>query len=163
MNGPHPRAGDKPLPSTACFAFGWSDCLWSAEMLTCACSYDGGASTIYSYKLPMPPGDPTCVSYCGEGVNEQEYESEGRRMQERYGQAMGGDTATPYITSTRRTGDGGPPMTLEEELAEADAQRFLRGENIPEESHQKDKPEERRTLERKEQGRDPDERWRPES
>ena len=125
MNGPHPRAGDKPLPSTACFAFGWSDCLWSAEMLTCACSYDGGASTIYSYKLPMPPGDPTCVSYCGEGVNEQEYESEGRRMQERYGQAMGGDTATPYITSTRRTGDGGPPMTLEEELAEADAQRFL--------------------------------------
>ena len=94
-------------------------------MLTCACSYDGGASTIYSYKLPMPPGDPTCVSYCGEGVNEQEYESEGRRMQERYGQAMGGDTATPYITSTRRTGDGGPPMTLEEELAEADAQRFL--------------------------------------
>ena len=125
MNGPHPRAGDKPLPSTACFAFGWSDCLWSAEMLTCACSYDGGASTIYSYKLPMPPGDPTCVSYCGEGVNEQEYESEERRMQERYGgQERGGETATPYITSTpnwrwRSANDA------EEELADLDAPRFL--------------------------------------
>ena len=65
LNDIHPRAGEKPRRSTACFAFGWSDCLWSAEVRTCACSYDGGSTTIYSYLLPTPPGSPTCVAYCG--------------------------------------------------------------------------------------------------
>lgn len=70
LNSSLPRAGEKPMPATVCFAYGWSDCLWSTEVRTCACSYDGGASTIYSYRLRNPPGAPTCVSYCAEGRSE---------------------------------------------------------------------------------------------
>ena len=67
LSDAHPVAGEAPKRSKVCFAFGWSDCLWSAEVDTCACSYDGGSSTHYSYRLQKPPGAPTCVSYCGIG------------------------------------------------------------------------------------------------
>ena len=60
----HPQPGEPPRRSPVCFAYSWSECLWTVDVLSCACSYDGGQSTIYSYRLPTPPGEPTCSSYC---------------------------------------------------------------------------------------------------
>ena len=62
----HPAVGDEPMAGTVCFdadRAGFKDCFRQTEVLVCACSYDGGATTTYSYKLPAPP---RCYSaYCG--------------------------------------------------------------------------------------------------
>ena len=63
----HPNVGDAPLPGTVCFDAddaSFKDCFRQTEVLVCACSYDGGQSIKYSYKLPAPP---RCYSaYCGD-------------------------------------------------------------------------------------------------
>lgn len=75
FNDTLPPAGAPPQRSKVCFAFGWSDCLWSVDALSCACSFDGGSSTIYTYRLRTPPGAPTCASYCGSSTKDAEYHS----------------------------------------------------------------------------------------
>ena len=54
----HPSRGDAPLSGTVCFDAddaSFKDCFRQTEVLVCACSYDGGQSIKYSYKLPAPP------------------------------------------------------------------------------------------------------------
>ena len=54
-----------------CFAYHWSQCLWSVTVSACACSFDGGKTSVYSYRLPKPPGDPPCSTYCAEPIKAQ--------------------------------------------------------------------------------------------
>ena len=113
MRDSHPNAGDAPQPSTLCIAYGWSQCMWPLEVSACACSYDGGRSTIYSYRLPRPPGDPTCVSYCGDDDEASPVELVGgRRLQGYavYGRdtgAAGGDD--PGAWRDRQSSSPPPP------------------------------------------------------
>lgn len=48
----HPAAGAPPRLSTACFAYGWSDCLWSVPVFACSCSFDSGATVVHTYAAP---------------------------------------------------------------------------------------------------------------
>ena len=51
----HPGRGDAPARGTVCFdadAAEYLDCFRSVSVDVCACSYDGGATTTISYKLP---------------------------------------------------------------------------------------------------------------
>ena len=51
----HPARGDAPARGTVCFdadAAEYLDCFRSVSVDVCACSYDGGATTTISYKLP---------------------------------------------------------------------------------------------------------------
>ena len=63
---PHPAAGQPPTPGTVCFdkdAGPFQDCFMESQVHVCACSYDEGATTTYSYKLPAPK---KCkAAYCG--------------------------------------------------------------------------------------------------
>jgi len=64
----HPRPGDPPRYGLVCFRNVAHDdsCRDSIEVRVCACSYDGGVVTSYTYKLPQPP---TCdMAYCGTHV-----------------------------------------------------------------------------------------------
>ena len=98
----HPAAGAAPQLSTVCFAFSWSDCLWRTQVLSCACSFDNGASTLYTYRLPRPPGDPTCVSYCGDSQRPVTVETTGgRRLEQDFEaeaeeEAQSGNTALDF-------------------------------------------------------------------
>ena len=62
----HPAVGEPPKKGTVCFDAddaSFKDCFRQTEVLVCACSYDGGNTISYSYKLPAPP---RCYSaYCG--------------------------------------------------------------------------------------------------
>ena len=61
LSTPHPSVGDAPKPGTVCFD--GSSAANCVEVALCACSYDGGISATYTYKLPKPP---TCdAAYCG--------------------------------------------------------------------------------------------------
>ena len=61
----HPARGDAPAQGTVCFdadAAEYLDCFRSVPVDVCACSYDGGATTTISYKLP---GAQHCyAAYC---------------------------------------------------------------------------------------------------
>ena len=61
---PHPPLGSAPRESRVCFHYSTSNyCYQSIIIKACACSYDGGATTTYMYKLPQPPD---CnAAYCG--------------------------------------------------------------------------------------------------
>ena len=63
---PHPAAGQPPTPGKVCFdkdAGPFQDCFMETPVHVCACSYDEGATTTYSYKLPAPK---KCkAAYCG--------------------------------------------------------------------------------------------------
>ena len=66
MSTPHPQVGDPPTDGVVCFdadAAGYLDCYFSEEVQVCACSYDDGATTTYSYRLPKPP--KCYAGYCG--------------------------------------------------------------------------------------------------
>ena len=57
-----PSRGDPLAAGTVCFQYSSYECYWSTAIQVCACSYDSGATTTYSYKLPRPPG---CnMAYC---------------------------------------------------------------------------------------------------
>ena len=61
----HPRYGEPPTPGTVCFdrdKARFQDCFMESHVHVCACSYDGGATTTYSYKLPAPP--KCYAAYC---------------------------------------------------------------------------------------------------
>ena len=68
LSTPHPALGAAPSIGTVCFdgdVASYKDCYISEEVEVCASSYDGGASTTYSYRLPRPP---RCyAAYCGTG------------------------------------------------------------------------------------------------
>ena len=60
LSTPHPSVGDAPVSGSVCFrgdqaSVGCNNCRDSSPVETCACSYDGGATTTYSYKLPRAP------------------------------------------------------------------------------------------------------------
>ena len=60
----HPSAGEPPKGGFVCFR---SDdepatCHDNVPIRICACSYDAGVVTTYSYKLPEPPGCD--MAYC---------------------------------------------------------------------------------------------------
>lgn len=62
----HPARGSRPYQSKVCFATSTTDprsCGYSTQIETCTCSYDGGVSNVYLYRLPQPY---TCnARYCG--------------------------------------------------------------------------------------------------
>jgi len=62
----HPVLGGRPQQSQVCFSGSYTDptsCSYSTTIHTCTCSYDGGATRVYLYKLPRPY---TCnLRYCG--------------------------------------------------------------------------------------------------
>ena len=61
LSTPHPSVGDAPKQGTVCFD--GSSAANCVEVAVCACSYDGGNSATYTYKLPKPP---ICdAAYCG--------------------------------------------------------------------------------------------------
>ena len=61
--GVHPMPGEAPADSDACFHTNTGECQDSVAIQVCTCSYDGGQSTTYLYKLPEPP---SCNrAYCG--------------------------------------------------------------------------------------------------
>ena len=63
LRTPHPTVGSSPSAGTVCFQSDSNQCIWNTAVEVCACSYDNGATTTYSYKLPRPPfADHT---YCG--------------------------------------------------------------------------------------------------
>ena len=67
LASPHPQVGDAPRVALVCYHRGSNinsnQCYYQNEIQTCACSYDGGLTTTFLYKLPRPY---TCNSrYCG--------------------------------------------------------------------------------------------------
>jgi hypothetical protein len=62
----HPNPGDPPRYGLVCFRDDPHEpqaCGEHVEVRVCACSYDAGVLTTYSYKLPQPPG---CMeAFCG--------------------------------------------------------------------------------------------------
>ena len=60
-----PAIGGPPELSRVCFRNGGGYCYWSTQIEVCTCSVDFGATPVYMYKLPRPPG---CnAAYCGHG------------------------------------------------------------------------------------------------
>ena len=59
----HPERGDGPRASKVCFHYSSYPCYWSQNIETCVCSYDGGKTDTYLYKLYRPP--TTCLAFCG--------------------------------------------------------------------------------------------------
>merc|ERR1719424_2816241 len=64
LSTPHPSVGDAPTPGMVCWDFNNDACSSTTAMETCACSYDGGATLTYTYKLPRPSSCGTSA-YCG--------------------------------------------------------------------------------------------------
>jgi len=63
LSSAHPARGSFPVVGKVCFQNGVNECFTQTQVEVCACSYDGGASTTYTYKLPQ---GPRCMSaYCG--------------------------------------------------------------------------------------------------
>ena len=63
LSSAHPAMGSFPVVGKVCFQNGINECFTQTQVEVCACSYDGGTSTTYSYKLPQAP---RCMSaYCG--------------------------------------------------------------------------------------------------
>ena len=61
LSTPHPSVGDAPKRGTVCFD--GASAAHCVEVAVCACSYDGGNSATFTYKLPKPP---FCdAAYCG--------------------------------------------------------------------------------------------------
>ena len=59
----HPRRGFAAQRGIVCFQYSSTVCYWQVSVETCVCSYDGGATDTYLYKLQRPNG---CNSaYCG--------------------------------------------------------------------------------------------------
>ena len=50
----HPSVGAAPTAGTVCWEYGSNECRWTTAVEVCACSYDGGASLTYTYRLPRP-------------------------------------------------------------------------------------------------------------
>ena len=66
----HPPVGAAPRKGFVCFEDASSTCNATAEIEVCACSYDGGATATYSYKLPAPP---VCdAAYCATDAGAQD-------------------------------------------------------------------------------------------
>ena len=65
LRTPHPSMGDAPTPGTVCWDFNNDACSSTTAVETCACSYDGGATLTYTYKLPRPSSCSVPSAYCG--------------------------------------------------------------------------------------------------
>jgi len=63
LSTPHPTVGSSPSAGKVCFQSGTNECWQETKVEVCACSYDNGATTTYSYKLPKPPY--ASHTYCG--------------------------------------------------------------------------------------------------
>ena len=62
----HPASGDAPSAGTVCWQTSNSagyECSSTTSVEVCACTYDGGATTTYTYKLPRSYS--TYYVYCG--------------------------------------------------------------------------------------------------
>ena len=100
----HPVAGDPPAEGKVCFVYGSSDCFWQKTVHMCACSFDGGATAVYTYKLPAPT-DSGCLAYCsaGDAAPEAAEAAAAAALDARIGRlaAAGDDTYALMLNSSR--------------------------------------------------------------
>jgi hypothetical protein len=62
----HTSVGDAPTVGTVCWQSSSNDCYRSTPLEVCACSYDGGVTRTFSYRLGMGlAGQPSIMAYCG--------------------------------------------------------------------------------------------------
>ena len=65
LSTPHPSVGAGPTAGEVCWEHGSHECYWATKVEVCACSYDGGATLTYTYKLPRPASCDVPSAYCG--------------------------------------------------------------------------------------------------
>ena len=65
LSTPHPLMGEPPLRGTVCWDVDDDACGMFSAVETCACSYDGGETLTYTYKLPRPASCDVPSAYCG--------------------------------------------------------------------------------------------------